>query len=109
MTIYKIIDNLQTQFAEIPADSIVSRTLTKEPALNVTLFGFAAGQSLTEHKSPMAATIQILSGQARLTLGEETIDVTAGAWIYMPPNLQHGVEAQTDLIMLLTLAKGEKA
>lgn len=102
---YKYIESIAKELAEIPAESIVSRTLIAEPALRVVLFGFAPGQELTEHKTPMAATIQIVAGEGRLVLGEESIDVVAGDLIYMAPNLPHSVLAHSALTMILTMAK----
>ena len=102
---FQIIADLPNLLDSIPAESIVSRTLIAEPMLRVVLFGFAAGQELTEHKTPMAASIQVLSGEADLTLGEEVIKVSPGALIYMEPNLPHSVRAHTDMQMVLTMAK----
>jgi quercetin dioxygenase-like cupin family protein len=104
-TPFQIITDLPDLFTSIPAESIVSRTLIAQPMLRVVLFGFAAGQELTEHKTPMAATIQILSGEAELVLGEEVVEVRPGALIYMAPNLPHSVRAHTDMQMVLTMAK----
>ena len=102
---YKYFSDLAGELAAIPPDSIVSRTLIAESALRVILFGFAPGQELTEHRTPMAAIIQILDGEGTLTLGGETMDATPGTAVYMPPNLPHSVQARTELKMLLTMAK----
>jgi quercetin dioxygenase-like cupin family protein len=102
---FHMIPDLPGLLSTIPAESIVSRTLIAEPALRVVHFGFAAGQELTEHKTPMAATIQVLSGDADLTLGEEIIEVRPGALIYMAPNLPHSVRARTEMQMVLTMVK----
>jgi quercetin dioxygenase-like cupin family protein len=105
-TTYRYIADPVAQLTEIPAESIVSRTLIAEPAMRVILFGFAAGQELTEHKTPMAASIQILDGEGQVTLGEDDVAVKAGDLIYMPPNLPHSVRANTPLKMILIMAKG---
>ena len=47
-----------TQFSP---QGIVSRGVIAAPGLRVTLFGFAAGQELTEHTSSSRALIQILT------------------------------------------------
>ena len=91
---------------EIPADGILSRALYEDAQLKVVLFRFARGQELSEHTASKAATIQVLEGEARLRLGEEEVEVKAGAWIHMPPELPHSVEARTDLVLLLQLVKG---
>lgn len=100
---YLFLENLPELLPEVPADSIVSRSLYKDKRINVTLFAFAAGQELTEHTSARPATLQFLQGEADLTLGEERHQVKPGAWVYMAPNLPHSIVAKTPLVMLLTL------
>ena len=90
---------------EITADTILSRSLHKDEKTDVTLFGFAAGQELTEHRSPYTAIIQVLQGEASFTLGKDEVKAQAGAWIFMPPNLPHSLRATTSMQMLLTLIK----
>jgi len=103
--LYTYIADPLAQLTEIPTESIVSRTLIAEPAVRVILFGFASGQELTEHKTPMAATIQILEGEGTMVLGEEPVAVNAGDLIYMSPNLPHSVQAHTALKLILTMVK----
>lgn len=105
-TPHKKIDAVALPMSDIAVDSIVSRTVVAEPALRVVLFGFAPGQELTEHKTPMAATIQIIAGEGTLVLGEETLPAGPGDLFYMQPNLPHSVKAETSLTMLLTMVKG---
>ncbi|MCC6177569.1 MAG: cupin domain-containing protein [Chloroflexi bacterium] len=88
---------------EIPADGTLSRTIYSDAAIKVVLFGFDAGQELSEHTSSRPATIQIVRGEARLTLGGDTFDAHPGAWIHMPAGLPHTVCAVTPLTMLLVL------
>ncbi len=56
----------ETQFAP---NGIVSRTLLRTANSRVVLFGFAAGQDLTEHTSTQSAVVQILSGECEFSLG----------------------------------------
>jgi quercetin dioxygenase-like cupin family protein len=105
-TPYKKIDTVALPMTDIAVDSIVSRTIVAEPALRVVLFGFAPGQELTEHKTPMAATIQILAGEGTLVLGDEPLPAHPGDLFYMQPNLPHSVKAETALTLLLTMVKG---
>ena len=88
---------------EIVKESIVSRILYKDEAVNVTLFGFDEGQALTEHTASKPAIVQILHGEATLTLNGEVKEASAGAWLYMSPGLAHAIAAKTPLVMLLTL------
>lgn len=93
----------------IPTDGILSRTIYTDSLIKVVLFGFSPGQELSEHTAAVPAIIQIISGTARLTLGTEAMVGNAGAWIHMPPHLPHSVLAETPLVFLLTLLRGEAA
>ena len=91
--------------SELPADSIISRTLYSDERLKVVLFGFAAGQELTEHTSAYPAVLHFLSGEAAVTLGDESKPAGPGTWIHMPPRLPHSVAARTPVVMLLMMLK----
>jgi quercetin dioxygenase-like cupin family protein len=92
----------ETKFA---ANGIVSRTLLRTANSRTVLFGFAAGQELTEHTSTQYAVIQVLSGKCEFSLDGKPHSLKAGDFLYMPPNLPHAVQATTQFSMLLTLAK----
>jgi quercetin dioxygenase-like cupin family protein len=94
----------ETQFA---ANGIVSRTLLRTENSRVVLFGFSAGQELTEHTSTQHAVVQVLSGACEFSLGDQVHHLKPGALLYMPPNLRHAVKATTEFSMLLTLSKPE--
>lgn len=93
---------------DIPQRGILSRTLHDDNDVKVIIFGFSAGHELSPHSAPMPATLYFLKGDARLTLGEETREVTAGAFAHMPPHLNHAIVANTPLVMLLVMIKGLK-
>jgi len=94
----------ETKFAP---NGIVSRTLLRTANSRVVLFGFAAGQELTEHTSTQHAVVQILSGECEFSLAGRPRQVKAGDLIYMPPNLPHALKATTQFSMLLTFSKPE--
>ena len=99
----EMVENLAALLPDIPAESIVSRKVYSNDLLKVTLFGFAAGEELTEHTAAFPATLHFLSGEATLTLGEDTVEARAGTWVQMPAHLPHSVLAKTAVTMLLTL------
>ena len=103
-TLYALYPSLEAE-ASIPENGILSRTLHNDDHVKVVLFGFAAGQELSAHTAPMAAALQFVSGSARLTLGTDTHEVSAGAFAQMTPQLQHGIFAHTPVVMLLTMYK----
>ncbi len=105
MSFYEFVANLTDSIPEIPADSIVSRTFYAGEDMKAVLFGFAAGQELSEHTASMPATLIFMQGEADLTLGGEPQSAQAGTWVHMPPNLSHSIKAKTPVIMLLLLIR----
>ena len=91
-----------TQFSD---NGIVSRTVLSAGRTRVVLFGFAAGQELTEHATPARALVQMLSGRAEWTLAGEKRTLAAGDLLHMPPGLPHAVRAAEPFSMLLTLVR----
>ena len=85
--------------------SIVSRTLLDKSAGTLTLFAFAAGQGLSEHTAPYDAVVQILEGQAELTIGGKKVRAPAGHIVIMPARIPHAVKAARRFKMLLTMIR----
>jgi quercetin dioxygenase-like cupin family protein len=101
---YTLIPTLAGE-VEIPENGILSRTLFEDEHVKILVFGFAPGQELSAHTAPMSASIYIHSGEARLTLGPDNVDVQAGAFVHMPPQLPHGIFARTAVVMMLHMYK----
>lgn len=99
-----VLSDLTTQVV-IPEDGIISRTMYQDEQLKAVLFGFAAGQELSEHTASTAAILHIVQGEAHITLDGETREVGANTWIHMPPRMSHSIVATTPLIMVLLLLK----
>ena len=91
----------------IPENGILSRTLHNDDRSKVIAFGFAAGQELSAHTAPMPAILYFVSGEARLRLGDDEMDATAGSFAHMPPQLEHGIVARTPVVMLLVMLKNQ--
>ncbi len=101
---YSFFASLEAE-AQIPENGILSRTLYNDDHVKVLIFGFAAGQELSAHTAPMAASLYFVRGEATLTLGADVRDVKEGSFAYMPPALVHGIAAKTPLVMLLSMYK----
>ena len=101
---YTFISDLAREI-EIPRNGILTRTLYADEQIKVVLFGFDAGQELSEHTASTPALLHFLQGEARLTLGNDSRDVGAGAWVRMPAQMQHSVSARTPVVMLLLLLR----
>jgi quercetin dioxygenase-like cupin family protein len=102
---YAVIENLLKEL-EIPKDGTLSRTIHRDDKVKVVLFGFAGGQELSQHTASVPAMIEILSGEARVTLDGEEKELSRGSWVFMDANLPHAIYARTEVVMLLTMLNG---
>ncbi len=85
--------------------SVVSRTLVKRPTGTVTVFAFDSAQELSEHTSPYDALVQVLDGEAEITLGGIPHRLRAGDLILMPASTPHAVKAVARFKMMLTMVR----
>lgn len=85
---------------------VVSKTLAQIPAANVTLFSLDEGEGISTHTTSGDAIVQVLDGEAEITIGNDLIIVKAGETVIMPSGIPHGLEARKRFKMLLTVIKG---
>lgn len=98
---YEFTANVADKLPELLPDTIISRALTSMVPFKTSIFGFAAGQELSEHTSARPALLYFVQGEATVTLGEQTFEIQPGTLITMEPNLPHSVVAHTATQMLL--------
>ena len=98
--IRQLADELQPP--ETGKQSIV---LADDANAKVVLFAFAAGDGPAEHIAPLPAIIQIVKGEAEMTVGEKPVAGKPGTWIQKAAKTPHSIKANTPVIMLLTLLK----
>jgi quercetin dioxygenase-like cupin family protein len=72
----------------------------------LTLFAFDEGEGLSTHTAPGDAFVQILHGEAAITVGGEKLVVEAGEVVVMPAQIPHALQAEKRFKMLLTVIKG---
>lgn len=85
--------------------AVVSRIIVKRDTGNVTLFAFDAGQELSEHTAPFDALVQILEGEAAITIAGRPHRVRTGEMILMPAQQPHALKAVSRFKMLLTMIR----
>jgi quercetin dioxygenase-like cupin family protein len=85
--------------------AIVSREILKKKTGTVTLFAFDAGQGLSEHTAPFDALVQVLDGEAEITIAGKRHRVAAGELILMPANKPHALMAGRRFKMMLTMIR----
>ena len=93
------------ELIDIAPGTVASRTLVKGQSGTMTLFGFDAGEGLSEHSAPFDAWVYVLEGRVRLMIGGAPVEANAGQIVCMPANVPHAVEALDELKMLLVLYK----
>lgn len=98
--IHQLADEIQP-----PESGKQSCVLLDDARTKVVLFAFAAGSGLTENVAPLPAIIQIVRGDAVLTVGNESVTGKIGTWIHMAARTPHSIEAESPVTMLLTLLK----
>jgi len=90
---------------EYQKDTVVSKEILKSKNGSITLFAFAEGEGLSEHKAPFDAFVQCLDGKVDIILDGESNILNKGDIIIMPANIPHAVKAISDFKMLLTMIK----
>ena len=90
---------------EYSKDSVVSKTLVDKKTGTITLFAFDEGQGLSEHTAPFDAVVQILDGEAAITIGGNPVAARAGRMVIMPAGFPHSLKAVKKFKMLLTMIR----
>ena len=87
----------------IQPGAVVSKVIHRDENLDVTVFGFDAGEGLTEHTAVRTAIVQVLAGRLRFSADGEDLDAGPGFWLHMAPGTPHALVATEPTLMLLTL------
>ena len=95
------------QLIDYSSDSVVSKILLDKPVGSITLFAFDKGQRLSTHSAPFDAVVQIVDGEALISIDEDEHVVTAGEIIIMPADIPHALYANNKFKMLLTMIKSK--
>ncbi|NDW11155.1 cupin domain-containing protein [Dysgonomonas sp. 520] len=82
------------EMVEYSAGGIISKQVLKNDAGNITLFSFDKGQGLSEHTAPFDAVVEILDGEAEITIDGKSLLLTTGQTIIMPANIPHALFAK---------------
>ena len=83
----------------------MSNTLVKKEKGTVTLFAFDAGEGLSEHTAPFDALVQVVDGEADVSVGAEKHQVSKGEVLLLPADIPHAVQATQRFKMLLTMIR----
>jgi len=90
---------------EYSTNGIVSKRVLEKKTGNITLFAFDKGQSLSDHKAPFDAMVQVIEGKGEIIIDGKSFILEQGKSIIMPANITHAVNAVEKFKMLLTMIK----
>ncbi len=85
--------------------AVVSRTLLKKEAGNVTAFAFDAGEGLSEHTAPFDALVLMVEGESEISIAGTPHRVTPGHLLRLPAGQPHAVKAVTQFKMILIMIR----
>jgi len=91
--------------AEYQKGAIVSREILKSKTGSVTVFAFDKGQGLSEHTAPFDAMVEVLDGEAEITISGKPHGVKVGEFIIMPANKPHALRAVKKFKMALIMIR----
>jgi quercetin dioxygenase-like cupin family protein len=94
-----------SDLVDYQSDAIVSREVLKKKTGSVTLFAFDAGQGLSEHTAPFDALVQVLDGEAEITIAGKRHRVRSGELILMSANRPHALKAVQRFKMMLIMIR----
>lgn len=85
---------------------VVSKQFIKNKGGNITFFAFDKGEGLSEHTAPFDAVVQIIEGEAEVSIDGKKNTVREGELIIMPANIAHALHAIEPFKMCLIMLKG---
>lgn len=82
---------------------VVSKTLTQNKAISITLFAFDKDEEISTHVTNGDAMVYVIDGKTEITIGDENFEVKKGETIVMPAGIPHALYATEMFKMLLVI------
>jgi quercetin dioxygenase-like cupin family protein len=92
-----------TDTLPVVAESTTSRVLVTNDVMRIVQFTFDAGEMLTEHNTPRAVAVQLVSGRMRFTVDGVEHLMGDGDIVYLAPGASHALVAETACRMTLVM------
>jgi quercetin dioxygenase-like cupin family protein len=94
-----------TGLVDYQPGAIVSREIISRPSGTVTAFAFDEGQGLSEHTAPFDALVEVIDGEAEVSVSGKHHHLSAGEIIIMPANEPHALKALKRFKMMLIMVR----
>lgn len=88
---------------QIQKGQIVSKTLSQNSAVSITLFAFDKGEEIGTHESIGDALVNVIEGTGKFIVDGQEYILNSGDCLVMPANKPHSVYAQEAFKMMLTV------
>ena len=88
---------------QIQKGQIVSKTLSQNSAVSITLFAFDKGEEIGTHESIGDALVNVIEGTGKFIVDGQEYILNSGNCLVMPANKPHSVYAQEAFKMMLTV------
>lgn len=92
-----------SELVSVNEGQIISKTLTQNEAVSITLFAFDKGEEISTHDSSGDAMVTVLEGTGQFTVDGKEYLLSAGQTLVMPAKKPHAVYAKEQFKMILTV------
>ncbi len=80
---------------------IISKTLTQNDKVSITLFSFWQGEEISTHQSDGDAFVTVLEGKGKFIVGDKQHILQEGQSLIMPKKTPHSVFGEENFKMIL--------
>ncbi|GAB4194536.1 MAG: hypothetical protein Kow00105_08780 [Phycisphaeraceae bacterium] len=96
------------ELAPVVPGATVSKPVLDGKGLRQIVFAMDAGQTMSEHRAPFLAVVQVLYGELDFGVAGRKHRLQAHDWLTMPPDTPHDLTAIKPTRFLLSLVKEPK-
>lgn len=89
----------------VTAEATTSRVVVNNPLIRLVVFAFDSGEVLTDHASPRAVVVHLLTGAVRLTMAGAEHAMVPGDVLYLAPNEVHSLIADAPSHLSLVMVE----
>lgn len=93
------------EISEYVTDSVLSKTIVKKSSGNITVSSLDEGEELAEKTLPYDNYIQIIDGEAEITIDKKKFELKLGEGIVIPAHASHLFNAKEQFKMISTIIK----
>jgi len=93
------------EIIEYVPNAVVSKTIIKKTTGNVTATSMAIGEELGEKTVPFDTYVQIIDGNAEVTINSKKIILKLGEGLIIPAHTKHVFNATEQFKMITTVIK----